>query len=849
MKLPCCGGIRINRQNIVSATNVAAIDSQLKLSLVHSKIIFKALLLLLFIGTLSPLAAQDKPLLNLEDPSQNQPQTYTIQEVVVRGVEENRAFIVATAGLEEGKQIRIPGPGISNAVKVLYRTGLFSDVKVFITQKVGSSVFLEVVLKPQPRLQGYKLKNVKDDEKDELKPMIPLMNGFAITEGSVEQTVKTIKRFFKERGYWYTEVKVKEKVIDEERNRVRLVFNVKKGERLRVVDIRFDGNEEFSGKELRKAMGELKERRWWRFWSKETLTKEKMEESKANLESFYRREGFRDFRIKSDSVWTAEQDGKERVFVELSIHEGPRYYVRNIEWEGNTVYEDERLTQALGFKKGDVFNQERFEQNLNINKNNTDVTSLYQDVGYLFMQIQQEIDVVGEDSLDLSFSINEDEVATIQEVDFSGNTRTHDNVIRRNLRTIPGAKYSRTNIQRSLRELATLSYFVPESIQPELDYDYQAKEVSIYYRMREMAGTDNFELQGGYGGPQVGLIFSTRLNFNNFSMQNIDNFDAWTPLPSGDGQKLSLGAQVTGGGYQNFSLSFQEPWLFGKPNSFGISASYSLYKTSATRDEVFSSSVSYGQRLEFPDDYFTHTTAVQYQAYDVAGSFFNEDGNFYVLSLKQILERNSLDNFISPTQGSKLTLSGEIAPPFGNFAQYYKLGAKFQFHVPVVAKLVFSSGTEFGHLGYLSSKDQSPFERFYLGGTPLQQRQTFTRDNIDLRGYPGGTGGSISPLNSTGSAIGGNNYVKYMAEMRYPLVQNEQMQFIPYMFADAGQAYNGFNDFAPFDVKRAAGFGVRFYLPILGLIDLSYGYRFDGIPNTDVRPGKWEFLFNIGPAF
>ncbi|TNE71966.1 outer membrane protein assembly factor BamA [bacterium] len=806
------------------------------------------LLVLLFAG--NAVQAQDKPKLQIEDPTLNAPQKYKILGVEVVGVDKNNAYIIATAGLDEGKEIRIPGSDLPNAINTLNRTGLFSDVKIYIKQKIGDGVFLLISLKEQPRLASYELKKIKRSEREDLKDMLTLLPGFAITESAKAQATNTIIRFYENKGFRYTKVDIKEELVDTSRNRAKLIITVDKGKKMEVKKLNFIGNTFYKAKKLRGNVGDLKEDRWYHIFSATTFKKEDFEKGKEELITFYRKNGFRDARIVRDSVYIyTYKKGVEAIGVDIEIYEGPRFKVRNVTWEGNTVYTDEQLSASLDLRKGDVYNQQKFEENLYFNKNNTDVSSKYQDIGYLFFQVEPKVTTVGEDSLDFHFLIAEDEKAIIKEVSFSGNTRTHDQVVRRNLRTVPGATYSRQNIQRSIRELATLSYFQPETISPNLDYDYEKKTVSIDYSMKELAGTDNFEFSGGFGGAQIGIIVSARLNFNNFSIQSINDKEAYSPLPSGDGQRLSLGVQVTGNGYQNFDIGFQEPWLFGRPNSLGINASYSLFKTTASRDELFSASVSYGQRLQWPDDYFTHTTVLQYQAYDVFGSYINEEGKVYVLNIQQIIERNSLDNFISPNSGSRLTLSGTIAPPFAGFSQFYKLKFKFSHHIPVVGKFVLTYGTEFGHLGYFGNKDRSPFEKFYLGGTPLQQRQTFTRENIDLKGYPGGFTGSISPIGQTGDLIGGNYYVKYMTELRYPAVQNEQLQLIPYLFAEGGNAFDKFYNVSPFDLKRSSGFGMRLFLPILGLIDLSYGYRFDSIPNTQVRSGNWEFLFNIGPSF
>ena len=535
----------------------------------------------------------------------------------------------------------------------------------------------------------------------------------------------------------------------------------------------------------------------------------------------------------------------------IRIEEGPQYKVRNITWEGNTVYSDDRLAQALDFEKGDIFNNKKFEEKLSFSQDGTDLPGLYQNIGYLFAQIQPQIEVVAEDSLDIHFTIIEDEIATINEVTFSGNTKTHDDVVRRTLRTIPGKTYSRQAVVRTVRELGTLGYFNQQSITPNLNPNIQDHTVDINYQLDESQSTDNFEFSGGFGGRGIGLILSARLNFNNFSIQRALRGEGWNPIPSGDGQKLTLGAQITGSGFQSYSFGFQEPWLSGKPVSLGVNLNYNLikFRNSNLRNELFSSSVSLGRRLDWPDNYFSQRTVLNYQLYDVVGgTSFLAEGTSSIISIKEIIERNSVDNPISPTTGSKFSFSVEVAPPLPSFSQFYKVKTEYQNHTTLAGSFVFTNTIEYGYLGYLGDVRRSNFQRFLLGGTQLQQRQSFINDNIDLRGFPGGRDGSISPR-IDGDEVGGRLFSKYSLELRYPAVSEQSVQVIPYLFADAGNAYLDFEDFAPFNLKRATGLGVRIFLPILGLVDLSYGYRLDGIPGTTVRPGEWEFLFNIGAPF
>ncbi len=814
-----------------------------------------------------PAVAQDSTAdstasINIENPMNAMPEQLEILGVEVEGLTTSRKeFVIGTSGLQVGTQITVPGNAISSAIKSLYRTGLFSNIEIIETGRESGGIYLKIVVQEQPRLQEYQIRGVKNSQEDDLREEITLLKGYAVTESSIAQARNTIRRYFKDEGYWNTSIDVSKVNTDTVRNRVTVRFNIDAGEKLEIKDISFEGNENFSDRTLRKSLEEIKEDRWWKFFSKKLFKEEEFETAKENLRSFYGEHGFMDFRITSDTVYTFPYtQNRFLVFnreatgikVNISVAEGPQYKVRNITWDGNTVYTDERLTQVLDFKKGDVFNQTKFEKRLRINQTGPDVTSLYNDIGYLFFQVQPEIDVVGQDSVDLHMNIYEDEIAYVNEVSFSGNTKTHDDIIRRTLRTVPGDKYSRQAIIRTVRELGQLGYFQQKAITPDLSPDQENNTVDINYSLQESQSTDNFEFSGGFGGQGIGLILSAKLNFNNFSMQRAINGKGWNPIPSGDGQKLSLGVQVTGRGYQSYSLGFQEPWLGGRPLSFGVNMSYDRiqYRGSDERNELFSSSVSLGRRLKWPDDYFSHQTVLSYQLYDVANNTFLAEGTSSILSIKQVLERNSTDNKISPTTGSKLRFSGELAPPLPGFSQYYKLKSSYQNHTTVVGKLVLTNTIEYGYLGYLGEGQRSDFQRFKLGGTQLQQRQSFLDDNIDLRGFPGGQQGSITPY-VNGQAVGGRLYSKYSLELRYPAITEQQAQVYPYAFLDAGNTYLDASQFKPFELKRAVGFGTRIYLPILGLVDLSYGYRLDGIPipGSPVRAGEWQFLFNIGAPF
>ncbi|MDZ7715923.1 MAG: outer membrane protein assembly factor BamA [Balneolaceae bacterium] len=632
----------------------------------------------------------------IQNPLQVTPQQYEILGIEVSGLTTTRpSFVVSTSGLQEGTQITYPGDDIPNAIKQLNRTGLFSDIKIIKTGTTSSGIYLEIQVKEQPKLEAYKIRGVKNSQRKDLREQINLLKGFAVTEASKAQAIRTIKDYYEEEGYWFTEVEVSTSETDEVRNRVTLFFDIKPGEKLEIKEITFEGNESFTDAKLRRQLKEIKEDEWWKFFSKKLYKEDDFETAMENLRAFYNKNGFIDFRIESDTVYTFDYIQRKFFFVtnektglkvNVKVTEGPQYKVRNITWDGNTVYTDEQLTQTLGFEKGEIFNQEKFNTNLELNqKSGSDVTSLYQNIGYLFFQVTPEFEVVGKDSLDIHLNIIEDEIATIKEVSFSGNTKTHDDVVRRTLRTMPGQKYNRAAIIRTIRELGSLGYFRPEAITPDINPDREDYTVDVSYELDESQSTDNFEFSGGFGGRGIGVILSARLNFNNFSLGRAVKGKGWNPIPSGDGQKLSLGVQITGSGFQTYSLSFQEPWLAGRPTSLGVSLSYNLQNFSNIRNELFSSSVSIGRRLKWPDDYFTQQTVLSYQLYDVVGgASFLAAGTSNILSIKQVIERNSTDNPISPTTGSKFLISGEIAPPLPDFSQFYKLKTSYQNHTTLV---------------------------------------------------------------------------------------------------------------------------------------------------------------------
>lgn len=832
---------------------------------------FKHLLtstIILLIGVLSfhELSAQDSGSFEIKNPVENYSREMEIREISITGLQTAReAFLVSSSGLQVGGRIEIPGEAISNAIRQLYRTGLFSDVQISHQSIGADGVNIEIQVQEQPRLSEFEIVGTKRSHRRDLQEQLNLISGFAVTNSVREQAVNTIERYYNEKGYWYTSIEIEEELTNDERNRVKLIFNIEPGERIKVREINFTDNDRFSDRKLRKEFSEIKQDRWWRLFKRHVYTQEEYETGINNVLQFYRDNGHRDVRVLTDSVFVDDWRNKDGVYFNITIEEGPTYRIRNINWDGNTVYTDEELTHFFGFEKGEVLNESKFQENLEFRQDDSDITSLYQNIGYLFFSVVPSYDIVEGDSLDVTFEIVEDEIAEIERVSFSGNTKTHDDVVRRTIRTVPGQTYSRSAIVRSIRELGQLGYFNPEGIQPDLQPDRENRTVDIIYDLDETQGTDNFEFSGGFGGRQIGIILAARVNFNNFSVRRMFEPGGWRPIPSGDGQKLSLGVQVTGRGYQSYTFSFTEPWFKGRPTSLGVNLSYNFinyanqysysgFQQPDQKNELFTASVSMGRRLSWPDDFFTQRFILTYNHFNVLG-FSNvfDDGRANILSIQQDIERNSTDNPISPGSGSKFNFSAEFALPVPDFAQFYKLRTDYQHHHTIFDRLVLSGSVAYGYMGYFSENNRSNFQRFFIGGTQIQQRQNFLNDNIDMRGFPGGINGVISSLDDSQYQIGGRVFSKYSIELRYPAVSSEQLQLIPYVFTDAGNTFNTLSEFDPFSVKRAAGVGARIFLPILGLVDLSYGYRMDGTPphlqGAGLEAGQWEFLFNIGAPF
>jgi outer membrane protein insertion porin family len=571
----------------------------------------------------------------------------------------------------------------------------------------------------------------------------------------------------------------------------------------------------------------------------------------------YNEKGYYDAEVISDSVLiVGVESGKPSISIEIEVREGPLYHIRNISWEGNTLYPDEVLNQRLGFVKGQAYNAKQLQENLYGSGKDSDVSSLYYNSGYMRFGVQPEIAVNG-DSLDLIFEIFEGEVYQIGTVEIAGNVKTNDHVVRRDLTTVPGNTFSRGQIQESIRRLMQLNYFTQESLAggPGIDIREESKTVDLKYNLEE-TGTDQLELSGTWG--RFGLILQLRFSFNNFSGQNLLKGDAWSPLPAGDGQRLSVGIQTNGRRYQQYSLSFTEPWFKGKPRPVGFSTSFSRISGLAVLDDsggellTFSQSVFFSQRLKKPDPWFSFSSTVGYQFYN------NKEwistlpvGVSQQITFTEALTRNNTNDPIFPSVGSKFSLSVEIAPPIGKLIQYHKWRLTNSWNTPLLNKVSFGLSSDFGFIGSLDKREVA-FERFIVGGSPFETQgfySFFGKDIVYLRGYPLG---ALGPRSADNDPFGGTILNKYSAELRWMAIQTEQLRAAPYAFIDAANSWNSFKSYNPTDIYRSAGFGMRFFLPILGMVEMAYGYNFDtfeAINSKHDGSKKWSFQFSLGQGF
>ncbi len=847
---------------------------QINTKAIFLKCLMSLSLLALSLPTLAQAEQDSIPVLEYGEPLE-----YEIGGIKVVGADySDDNAVISIAGFRVGDKIRIPGPKIQKAIKALWKLRLFTDVKIVKEKTIGDIVFLEIYVQERPRLTRHSYRGVKKSVHDDLNDEVDkyLLKGGIVTENVKTNAREAIEDYFIGKGYLDAVSTVQEIPDSIRPNSVRLVFNIDRKDKVKIRNIIFTGNDNVKGKKLRKKMEDTKEKR--RLFASSKFIMDEYEEDKEAIIAFYNTLGYRDAAIESDSLYR-DEDGL--LNIQINVDEGNQYYFRNIAWKGNSIYDEQTLANVLSISKGDIYNQELLQTRLSFSQDGRDVSTLYMDNGYLFFQVDPIEVAVEDDSIDLEIRIFEGPQATIDKVVIKGNDRTHEHVVRRQLRTLPGKKFSRSDIIRSQRELMNLNYFNPETLGINTPVNPQRGTVDIEYTLEEKP-SDQLELSAGWGGIQ-GVIGTLGVSFNNFSMRNIFNKEAWRPLPQGDGQRLSLRAQTNGDFFQSYNATFTEPWLGGKkPNSLTVAGFFNRFAFGQRNTESYRSlsirqaTVTLGTRLKWPDDNFVTSTSLNLQTLsldDWAQNFTTDqgervdNGDFNNFSITQTLVRSTVSDPIFPKDGSRISLSVQFTPPYSlfnpdrdyasesvedrfRFVEYHKWRLDADWYTPIVGDLVFKAQAKIGLLGsYNSRLGTSPFERFQLGGDGINNQQFGFAgvDIISLRGY------EVEELPANvgpgGGSVATPVYSKFTMELRYPLSLNPSSTIFVLAFAQGGNAWTSTREYNPFDLRRSAGLGLRVFLPMFGTLGFDYGIGFDkpGAERTIQGLGNFNIILGFEP--
>ncbi len=840
------------------------------------------------------------------------PLNYRIAGITVSGAQYTDVQAIKLfSGLQEGDEVTIPGDAITDAVRKLWKQRLFTDIGIYAAEFRGNDVYLVISLKESPRMTKYVINGVKKSEADNLREKLDLRTMTISTDNVKNNSIKTIKDYYIDKGYYAAKVKVSEREDPTLQNGVILEFDVNKGDRVKIEEIIIEGagiaqeKRDFlflKGKKLspvmsvsaiKRTMKDTKERDWSRVFKSSKFMEEKYEEDKQKIIAKYNKKGFRNAKIAYDSVYTINS---ERVGIYMKIEEDKRFYFRNINFVGNTKYTAGRLDSVLNIRRGDIYNLELLETRLNFNPQGIDLSSLYTDDGYLAFYAFPVETLIEPDSIDIEVRMNEGKQFRIGQIRVSGNTKTNDHVIFREVRTRPGELFNRSDIIRTQRELASLGYFNQEAFDVRTNPRPDQGLVDLEYVLEEKPN-DQIQLSGGWGGGRV--VGSLQLSFTNFSMRNFFKKESWSPLPTGDGQRLALSASSNGAFFQAYNISFTEPWLGGKkPTSLSVSSSISrqtngqfkklrqsdLDNNSFLREnysvgddnpnlqelKVIGGAINIGTRLQKPDDYFVLYTGVSYQKFILNNyrAFFGDFSNGIAnnLAYNFTLSRSSTSEPIYPTYGSQITFTTKLTPPYKFLAErfgdktfdyenmtqgerfklveYYKMKITAHWYTALNKhkdrKFVLHTNVGLGFIGsYNKQLGLTPFERFYLGGVYLSGFLLDGREIVNLRGYDDLT--LTSPNQNTGAPA----IAKYSAELRYPLSTNPSATIFMMAFAEAGNTWSDLRLFNPYQVYRSAGTGLRIFLPMFGLLGFDYGWRLDDLPSYP-NMARGQFHFSIG---
>ena len=828
--------------------------------------------------------AAPKPAISENAPmfrSEGEPRLYYIRNVNVHGVQYlNPEILKSSAGLIAGDSVYLPSNFISNAISRLWSQRFFSDVKIG-AEIEGDSLDLEVLLKERPRVYNWEFEGISKGKKKDLLEKLKLKRGSELSDYVIDKNKKLIHNYWAEKGFRNTEVDVR---IDNDTLRpgqaVTVTFLIDRKDKVKIGKINFVGNEQFNDKRLRRTFKKTHQKSI-NFFKGAKLNENDYEADKELLIDFYNSRGYRNATIVRDSIYPINE---KRLGIDLEVSEGNKYYIRNVSWVGNSVYETEGLQQMFGVKKGDIYDKKTMHKQLGIGKETdpeaASVSSLYQNEGYLMSQIEPAETIIAPDSIDIEVKVFEGKQFTINEVGITGNQRVDDEVIRRELDTRPGELYNRALLMRTIRLLGSMGHFNPEAIMPDIK-PVSNELVNVNWPLEEQA-SDQFNIAGGWGsGTFVG---SVGITLNNLSIKNTFKKGAWRPYPMGQNQRLSLSAQTNGTYYKAFAFSFTDPWMGGKkPNSFTLSAHFSgqnnayyVWQTSTQYFRTYGVAAGLGKRLNWPDPYFTFYAEASYERYALKNwsSFVMTNGAANLASIKLVFGRNSVDQPIYPRRGSEFSASVQATLPYSlwdgkdykkleqianssssttaeadranqeryRWVEFHKWQFKAQWFQSFLknSNLVLMLKAEMGYLGSYNKYKVSPFERYEVGGDGMSGYNIYGIDIIAMRGYEDG---ALDP----GSNYS-RGYNKYTAELRYPIILKPSSQIYVLGFLEGGNAFDSWKKFSPFKIKRSAGFGVRLYLPVVGMLGIDWGYGFDAPANSSTKSGS-QFHFVLGQQF
>ncbi len=781
------------------------------------------------------------------------------QEIKLKSIEiegntlTNSDVIIFTSGLKEGNILK-PGD-FSRAIKQLWNSGLFNDIQIYIDEETEKGISITIAVDEAPILGKMIITGDDKISKTKIGEAIGLRIGQRIPEFQIEAGKSKVLDLYSEEGFLLATVdvsiekaKVDTPIVNQKRadNTRTLNISISEGSRVKIGKIAFIGNENISDRKLRRALKETKQQRWYLFW-RSSFDDNKFQDDQEKLKAFYQKRGYRDVVIVADSI--SYRGDKKKMDIWLTINEGPKYYYRNFSWDGNELYTDEQLSNALGISDGEAYNEEDLQKGIYER-----AQSLYMDKGYIYSNIIPEISPAGKDSIDVHFSVIENQKVYVRNINISGNTRTRENVIRRELKLYPGDVFSRQKLIRSQREIWILNYFgnvVPDVI--PIDEDKVDLEITVEEKSSERAN-----LNVGYT-KEYGMTGGGGIEFMNFRGKG-QRFllSASTGLSGGSTYNYSGGSRSK---YHSFSLSFTDPMINDTPNLVGGSLFYSFRGASTQYYypldlTVIGGSLMWGRRFRWPDDFFRGQWGLQ-----VTKKIYNgtqDDLDLYTggleqsvgVNISQTITRDSRDRPEFTSSGSRMiwntTISGGI---LGGNEDFHKHNLSLEVYSPLVSKFVLVNSFDAGIIGKITSKDNErsiiPYdERFIMGGNGIPYGNM-------LRGYDDN---AIGPISSSGSPIGGNSMLKFTTELRFALSENPVIYALA--FAEMGNVWTNKDMTEPFhlmrtgplNLKRAAGVGIRFFMPMIGLLGFDIGYGFDDITG-DGEPQGWKTTITFGQQF